>query len=71
MKTILLAVIFSGGLAAPLFADGTNVLSDDRSKTSYAIGMMLGHSWLQQGVDVDLDLVLRGLKDEQSGNPTC
>jgi FKBP-type peptidyl-prolyl cis-trans isomerase FklB len=70
MKTILLAVIFSSGLAAPLFADGTNVLSDDRSKTSYAIGMMLGHSWQQQGVDVDLDLVLRGLKDEQSGNPT-
>src|SRR5271154_4952000 len=70
MKTILLAVIFSASLAAPLFADGTNVLGDDKSKASYAIGMTLGHNWQQQGIDVDLDLVLRGLKDEQSGNPT-
>jgi FKBP-type peptidyl-prolyl cis-trans isomerase FklB len=70
MKTTLLAVIFSLGVAVPLFADDTNVLSDDRSKASYAIGMMLGHNWQQQGVDVDLDLVLRGLKDEQSGGAT-
>ena len=70
MKTTLLAVIFSVGIAAPLFADGSNVLSDDKSKASYAVGMMLGHNWQQQGVDVDLDLVLRGLKDEQSGGAT-
>jgi FKBP-type peptidyl-prolyl cis-trans isomerase len=70
MKSILLTVVFSVGLAAPLFADGTNVLADDKSKASYAIGMMLGHNWQQQGLDVDLDLVLRGLKDAQSGGPT-
>jgi FKBP-type peptidyl-prolyl cis-trans isomerase len=70
MKSILLIVVFSVGLAAPLFADGTNVLADDKSKASYAIGMMLGHNWQQQGLDVDLDLVLRGLKDAQSGGPT-
>jgi FKBP-type peptidyl-prolyl cis-trans isomerase FklB len=70
MKITLLAVIFSAGIAAPLFADGTNVLNDERSKASYAIGMMLGHNWQQQGVDVDLDLVLRGLKDEQAGGAT-
>jgi FKBP-type peptidyl-prolyl cis-trans isomerase FklB len=70
MKTTLLAVIFSVGLVAPSFADDTNVLSDDRSKASYAVGMMLGHNWQQQGVDVDLNLVLRGLKDAQSGGAT-
>jgi FKBP-type peptidyl-prolyl cis-trans isomerase FklB len=70
MRTILLAVVFSAGFVAPLFADGTNALSDDRSKASYAVGMMLGHNWQQQGVDVDLDLVLRGLKDAQSGGAT-
>ena len=70
MKKTLLAVICSASLAAPLFADGTNVLGDDRARASYAIGMMLGHNWQQQGVDVDLDLVLRGLKDAQSGGAT-
>jgi FKBP-type peptidyl-prolyl cis-trans isomerase FklB len=48
----------------------TNVLGDDKSKASYAIGMMLGHNWQQQGIDVDLDLVLRGLKDTQAGGAT-
>ena len=70
MKITLLAVIFSAGIVAPLFADGTNVLNDERSKASYAVGMMLGHNWQQQGVDVDLGLVLRGLKDAQAGGPT-
>lgn len=58
------------GLAAPLLADGTNVLSDERAKASYAIGMSIGHNFQQQKVDVDLDLVLRGMKDMQSGGPT-
>ena len=70
MKTTLLAVIFSAGLVAPLFADGTNVFGDGRAKASYAIGMMLGHNWQQQGIDVDPNLVLRGLKDAQSGGAT-
>lgn len=70
MKSILLTVIFSAGLVAPLLADDTNILSDERAKASYAIGMTLGHNWQQQGIDVDLGLVVRGLKDEQSGGPT-
>lgn len=57
-------------VAAPLLADGTNVLTDDKSKFSYAVGMLLGHNWQQQGIDVDPDLVLRGVKDEQSGGAT-
>jgi len=67
MKTILLAVLFSMGTAAPLFADGTNLFSDEKSKASYAIGMIFARNLQQQGVDVDAEMLLRGLKDEQSG----
>jgi FKBP-type peptidyl-prolyl cis-trans isomerase FklB len=70
MKTTLLAVIFSTSLAAPLFADGTNVFSDDKSKMSYAVGMIFGHNLQQQGIDVDGGQLLRGIKDEQSGGAT-
>jgi FKBP-type peptidyl-prolyl cis-trans isomerase FklB len=70
MKSILLAVIVSLGLAVPLLADDTNILSNEKAKASYAIGMMLGHNWKQQSIDVDPDLVLRGLKDAQSGGAT-
>jgi FKBP-type peptidyl-prolyl cis-trans isomerase FklB len=62
-----LTLIFCLTAAAPLFADGTNTLGDEKSRVSYAIGMTIGHNWQQQGIDVDLDLVLRGLKDAQSG----
>ena len=70
MKTISTAIIFCACFVAPLLADDTNVLVDDKSKASYAIGMMLGHNWQQQGVDVDPDWVLRGLKDVESGGAT-
>lgn len=70
MKAIIMAVIFSAGAVAPLFADGTNSLTDEKSRVSYAIGMMLGHSWQQQGVDVDVDIAARAIKDEQAGGPT-
>jgi FKBP-type peptidyl-prolyl cis-trans isomerase len=70
MKTIFLTAFFSLMATASLFADGTNVLGDDRARASYAIGMMLGTNWKQQGVDVDNNLVLRGLDDQESGGPT-
>jgi FKBP-type peptidyl-prolyl cis-trans isomerase FklB len=70
MKKIILTVILSAGLAAPLFAEDTNVLSDEKSKVSYAIGMTIGHNFQQQGIDVDPVLFLRGLKDSQAGGAT-
>jgi FKBP-type peptidyl-prolyl cis-trans isomerase len=70
MKKTLLTVLIVTTTTISLFADGTNVLSDDKARASYAIGMMLGHNWKEQGIDVDPDLVLKGLTDEQSGGPT-
>ena len=65
-KTILLAIACAG-LTAPLLADNTNVLSDEKSRVSYAIGLRIGTGWKQNGIDVDDSLVLRGLQDAQSG----
>ncbi len=70
MKTTVLAVIFSLGIATPLFADGTNILTDEKSRVSYAIGMMLGHNWQQQGLEVDPDIAAHAIKDVQAGGAT-
>ena len=70
MKRILLSVMFSVGFVAPLLADNTNILSNDKYKASYAIGMSIGHNFQQQNLDIDLDLVLRGMKDMQPGGAT-
>ena len=49
---------------------GTNVLSDEKARVSYAIGMTIGHNFQRQGVEVDADMVARGMKDMLSGGTT-
>jgi len=58
------------GLTAPVFADDTNILSDEKLKVSYAIGMTIGSNFKQQAIDLDEALFLRGLKDARSGGST-
>ncbi len=70
MKTIILTAIFSLTITAPLLADDTNVLGDDKSRVSFAIGMMLGTRWKQEGIDVSNEVVLRALNDIQAGRTT-
>jgi FKBP-type peptidyl-prolyl cis-trans isomerase FklB len=53
--------------AAQSFAAGTNVLTDEKSRVSYAIGLSLGHNWQQQGIDLNWDIFSRGFKDAQAG----
>jgi FKBP-type peptidyl-prolyl cis-trans isomerase FklB len=69
MKKIVLISMFGLIGAAPLLADDTNVLADDKARLSYAIGVTFANRWKEQGVDVDPDIVLRGLKDAQAGKP--
>ena len=67
MKNTILLAMVCAGLTGPLLADTTNVLSDEKSRVSYAIGLRIGAGWKQNGIDVDDSLVLRGLQDAQSG----
>ena len=53
--------------AKPAAGGATNVLSDEKSRDSYALGMLYGHNWQQQGIEVDWNLFSRGFKDAQSG----
>ena len=58
------------GTAAPLFADGTNILGDEKSRVSYAIGMMLGHNWQQQGLEINPEIAAQAIKTVQAGGTT-
>ena len=42
-------------------------LKDTKQKFSYAVGMTLGGGWKRQYIDMDLDLMLKGIKDVQAG----
>ena len=52
-----------------MFAADQNLFKDEKAKVSYAIGMTMGHNLQRQGVEVDGDLVARGIKDMLSGSP--
>jgi len=69
MKKLLITV-FCLGFAAPLFADGTNQLSDEKSRVSYAIGMISGRQWKAQDLDFDPDVYAQGIKDALAGGAT-
>ncbi len=57
-------------LTAPLFADGTNQLADEKSRVSYALGLLNGQGWKTQDLDFDPDLYAQGIKDGLAGGPT-
>jgi len=69
MKKILLSLVCLS-TAAPLFAEGTNVLSDEKSRVSYAIGMMNGLQWKQQGLEIDPEIYASAMKQAYAGGDT-
>jgi FKBP-type peptidyl-prolyl cis-trans isomerase FklB len=65
-------IIACGLVLAPFFAQGAeeaaaSELKTQKEKFSYTIGMNLGRNFTNQEVDVDLDLLLRGIKDTIGG----
>ncbi|HEY5041875.1 MAG TPA: FKBP-type peptidyl-prolyl cis-trans isomerase [Verrucomicrobiae bacterium] len=66
MKKIIFSLICISTVTT-VVADGTNQLADEKSRASYAIGMMIGRQWRQQEVDIDPDIYVRGIKDVLAG----
>jgi FKBP-type peptidyl-prolyl cis-trans isomerase FklB len=51
-------------------AQNDQILETEEDKESYAIGMSFGSSLRSQSVEVELDILMRGLKDSLSGGKT-
>ena len=66
MKQIIFSLLCISAVL-PVFADGTNQLTDEKSRVSYAIGMNMGLGLKQNSIDVDGSQLLRGLQDAMSG----
>ena len=71
MKKILLTTTLVAGLL-PLAkaADAPATLTDEKSRVSYALGMMLGNSWKSQGLEIDPDIAAKAIKTIQAGGTT-
>jgi FKBP-type peptidyl-prolyl cis-trans isomerase len=58
-----MAVLGVALLAAQVSAEETQVLKTEKDQLSYSLGADMGRNLQRQGIEVDLDLVIRGLKD--------
>src|SRR3954468_230738 len=72
MKHLTIVVLILGALLIPTFAqDQGTQLKDLKDKASYSIGMNIGMNFKKQGVDLNPDALLTGLKDALSGKKSA
>ena len=73
MKKTFLAsatsLVLTGMLAAPSFAQDA-ALDTDEAKVSYGLGLMIGERVLKQYGELDMDLVMQGMKAQYAGEET-
>ncbi|MCX5839768.1 MAG: FKBP-type peptidyl-prolyl cis-trans isomerase [Deltaproteobacteria bacterium] len=70
MKSV--CVVFTGILllAGSVLGAEDTALKSQRDKVSYAIGVYSGNNLKQQSVDIDPDIMVKGIKDSLSGGKT-
>ena len=57
-------------MAGPAFGADETILQSQKDKVSYTIGVYSGKNLKQQSVDVDPDIMVKGIKDCLSGGKT-
>ena len=67
MKRTIWSVLILGCLASQLSAGDQAAFKDKKQKFSYSLGMNFGTSWKAQEIDVDLDTLVKGIKDAMAG----
>src|ERR1041385_8906906 len=66
MKTLFFSIIVLA-LASTSFAQEKVQLKDSKDKVSYSIGLDIGNTFKRQHLDINLDMLMAGLKDAVSG----
>ena len=61
---------FVAGLLVSMSARADVSLKDAKDKQSYVIGQQIGHSFKEQGLDLNLDALLKSIKDALDGKPS-
>lgn len=67
MKTLLTAILSIMLIAGYADAGDKTALKNEKDKVSYSIGTQIGNNFKNQSMDVDVDLLAKGIKDALTG----
>ncbi|HEU5397417.1 MAG TPA: FKBP-type peptidyl-prolyl cis-trans isomerase [Verrucomicrobiae bacterium] len=70
MKRTIISLIVCLSVVRVFADDAANDLGNDKAKASYAVGVLLGNNFQQQGLEVDPEVLARALQQVQSGEKT-
>jgi len=65
--TLLLPALWLALTTAPAAAEETAALADENARINYAVGYQVGGDFKRQGLDLDPEIVARGVADALSG----
>ena len=61
--------IFATFFASVAFSEDRPQLKDDKDKVSYSIGLDIGNTFKKQGMDINPDVLMAGMRDAIAGKP--
>jgi len=67
MRVLMAVVVCAVLMASQVFAEDVPVLKNQKEKVSYSIGMDIANNLKKQSIDVDPDLLAKGIKDAFAG----
>lgn len=68
MRVVCCTVVGLALLAGSAFAEEPQALKTQKEKVSYIIGTDIGNNFKKQGIDIEPDILMKGLRDVLSGN---
>lgn len=69
MNKYLSTALAASLMTMPLLSHADDALTSDQDKVSYSLGVDMGRNLQKQGIDVNPDVVVQGLKDGIAGGP--
>jgi FKBP-type peptidyl-prolyl cis-trans isomerase FklB len=67
VKHVWVIVFGISFLAAQVNAEDALTLKSQKDKENYGVGVSVARNFKRQGIEIDMDLVVKGMKDELSG----
>jgi FKBP-type peptidyl-prolyl cis-trans isomerase len=67
-RLILLVVLFLSLFSLPSLAEEPVMLEDENARINYSVGYQVGGDFRRQGIDLDPEVVAKGIEDALSGS---